>query len=215
MKVLVIAAHPDDEVLGVGGTMAKHAKNGDEVAVVVVSEGASSQYADPNMIQVRRDACKKACKLLGAKKTFFFDLPDAKLMESGIVEITNVISKVMSDFAPNVVYAPDKSELHMDHRMVYEGTLVVTRPYLSTFPKGTLCFYETSFLRFSPFTPSYYSDITDFIDTKIDAFSVYDSEIEDFPHPRSIESIKAVARMRGAESGVDYAEGFVLGRKVW
>jgi LmbE family N-acetylglucosaminyl deacetylase len=215
MKALVIAAHPDDEVLGAGGTIAKHTHCGDEVAVVVVSEGASSQYTDLGMIEVRRNACKKACKLLGVKKFYFFDLPDARLMESGLVEITKVINEAMREFLPNVVYAPDRSELHMDHRIVHEGALVVTRPYLNTFQKGSVYFYETSHLRYSPFTPNYFTDISDFIDTKIEAFSVYDSEVEQFPHPRSIDLIKTLARMRGAEAGVQFAEGFVVGRKVW
>ena len=215
MKALVIAAHPDDEVLGAGGTIAKHTQKGDEVAVVVVSEGASSQYADLGMIQVRRKACKKACKLLGVSKSYFFDLPDARLMESGLVETTKVINGVMSEFLPNVVYAPDRSELHMDHRIVHESALIVTRPYLSTFQKGAIYFYETSYLRYSPFMPTYYSDISDYIDRKIEAFSFYDSEIEEFPHPRSVDLIRTLARIRGAEAGVQYAEGFVVGRSVW
>lgn len=215
MKVLIIAPHPDDEVLGVGGTIAKHSEKGDEVAVTIVSEGVSAQYSDPEMKNVRRNACKEACKLLGVDKFQFFDLPDAKLMESGLVEITRVLNESMKKFSPDVVYAPDLSELHMDHRMVHEAALVVTRPYLELFSGKSIYFYETSTLKWSGFNPNYYVDISKYIDVKIDAFKVYESEIEEFPHPRSLEAIKTVAKFRGVEAGVEYAEGFVIGRKIW
>ncbi len=212
--VLVFAPHPDDEVLGVGGTIAKHTDNGDVVSVVVISEGVSAQYDNPQMLQVRRDACKKACEILGTKNIRFFDLPDARLMETGLVEITAVMSKAMQEFKPDVVYAPDISELHMDHRFVYEATQVVTRPYLDVFKKGTVLFYETSSMKQVPFQAKYYVDITTYIDLKVKAFNAYDSEIEQFPHPRSIEAIRTLAKMRGAEAGTQFAEGFVVGRIV-
>lgn len=215
MKVLVIAPHPDDEVLGVGGTIAKHTSQGDEVTITVVSEGVSAQYSDPKMKDVRRKACKEACKLLGVERIQFFDLPDAKLMESGLVEITKVVNESMNEFSPDILYAPDRSELHMDHRMVYEATLVVTRPYLEIFSGKSVYFYETSTLRYSVFDPSYYVDISKHIDAKIEAFKIYESEVEEFPHPRSLEAIKSIARIRGAEAGVQFAEGFVVGRQVW
>lgn len=215
MRVLVLAPHPDDEVLGVGGTIAKHTSQGDKVKVTVVSEGVSAQYSDPKMKNVRRKACKEAGKLLGVDKIQFFDLPDAKLMESGIVEITKVMNESIKDFSPDIVYAPDRSELHMDHRMVHEATLVVTRPYLEVFAGKSVFFYETSTLRYSPFNPTYYVDISKYIDVKIDAFKVYESEIEEFPHPRSLEAIKTLARLRGVEAGVQNAEGFVVGRQLW
>jgi LmbE family N-acetylglucosaminyl deacetylase len=214
MKVLVIAPHPDDEVLGMGGTIAKHADRGDEVSVAVVSEGVSAQYSNPKMLEVRRTACKKAGKLLGVQNFVFHDLPDGRLMESGLVEITRVINEAIRDYSPEIMYAPDRSELHMDHRMVHEAALVVTRPYLDSFQRGTICFYETSNLKHSAFDPNHYVDISSFIETKIEAFKLYESEVEEFPHPRSLDAIKTIARFRGAEAGVQYAEGFVLGRRV-
>ncbi|MHA1423769.1 MAG: PIG-L deacetylase family protein [Candidatus Thorarchaeota archaeon] len=215
MKILILAPHPDDEVLGVGGTIAKHSHQGDEVAVTVVSEGVSAQYTDPKMKNVRRKACKDACHLLGVETINFYDLPDAKLMDVGIVEITKVINESIQAFKPDIIYAPHISELHMDHRMVYEATLVVTRPYLDSFLKKSVYFYETSVLKCTSFNPNYYVDISEFIDMKIDAFKAYQSEIEEFPHPRSFEAIRTIAKQRGAESGVLSAEGFVIGRQVW
>ncbi len=170
MKVLVIAPHPDDEVLGVGGTIAKHTNQGDEVVVTIVSEGVSAQYTDSKMKNVRRKACKNACQLLGVETINFYDLPDAKLMDVGIVEITKVLGESIGANSPDIVYAPHNSELHMDHRMVYEATLVVTRPYLNSFSKKSVYFYETSTMKSSSFNPNYYIDISDSIDMKIDAF---------------------------------------------
>jgi LmbE family N-acetylglucosaminyl deacetylase len=213
-KVLVLAPHPDDEVLGAGGTIAKHTDQGDDVVVAVVSEGVSAQYEDPGMLHVRRDACREACEILGVKDIFFYDLPDARLAESGLVEITKVLNQAITALKPDTIYSPDFSELHMDHRMVYEASLVVTRSYLPSFQGGTLLFYETSHMKHAPFCPTYFVDISAQIDRKIKAFEVYESEVEEFPHPRSVEAIKTLARMRAVESGTQYAEGFTLGRMV-
>ncbi len=214
-RVLVLAPHPDDEVLGVGGAIIRHVNENHRVGVVVVSEGVSAQYSNPEMLEVRRNACRDACKSLGVEKVFFHDLPDARLQDVGLHRVVEVINSTMDEYNPKIVYAPDRSELHIDHRVVHEAALVVTRPYLRSFQGGAVYFYETSPLKYSMFRPNYYVDITTFMDAKINAFKLYASEIEDFPHPRSLEAIKTLGKMRGAESGLQFAEGFVLGRAVW
>ena len=214
-KVLVYAPHPDDEVIGVGGTIKKHTNNGDEVRVVIISEGVSAQYEDPEMRELRHKACLDAGDALGVKKIVFHEVLDAQFDKTGVLEIAKIVTKELDDFSPNIVYAPHGSELHLDHRITYEAVLVATRPFRDTFYKGKLLFYETSMVRKSPFNPNYYSDITETFDDKIKALYKYTSEIEKYPHPRSIESLKTLAGYRGVEAGVQFAEGFVLGRRVW
>ena len=185
------------------------------MGVAVISEGVSAQYTDPEMLRIRQDACRKACKMLGAEKVFFYDLPDARLQDVGLKRVVDVVDRALEEYNPQIVYAPDRSELHIDHRIVHEAALVATRPHLRSFSSRTVLFYETSFLKYSPFRANYYVDISTLMETKIDAFKLYTSEVEDFPHPRSIEAIQTLGKMRGVEIGRQFAEGFALGRYVW
>jgi LmbE family N-acetylglucosaminyl deacetylase len=206
MRVLVFAPHPDDEVLGVGGMMKRHSNSGDAVAVAVVSEGVSIQYSNDveRMLRVRRDACRKACDILGAEVRFY-DLPDMRLAEAGIVAVTDVLRDAMSWWKPDIIYAPDESELNLDHRMVYEACLVVTRA--SSFD-GDVRYYETTVNKRGPFTPDLYMSIKYSIDAKIEALECYESEVRRFPHPVSAEGIRVTARYRGLERNMEYAEAF-------
>ena len=214
-KVLVYAPHPDDEVIGVGGTIKRHTNSGDEVKVIIISEGVSAQYEDPQMRELRHKACLDAGEVLGVKNIEFHDVLDAQFDKAGVLEIAKIVTEELDKYSPNIVYAPHKSELHLDHRITYEAVLVATRPFRDTFHKGKVLFYETSMVRKSAFIPNYYTDITDTFEDKIRALYKYTSEIEKYPHPRSIESLKTMASYRGLEAGVQFAEGFVLGRRVW
>ncbi len=211
-KILVFAPHPDDEVLGVGGTIKKHSLNGDKIRVVVLTEGVSAQYSDPKMLDVRRNACRNACQILGVDSIEFYDTPDTQMDKVGVLEIAKIVTAEVDKFLPDVVYTTHLSELHVDHRLTYEAVLVATRPHREHMGKIKILAYETGIIRAEGFRPEHYTDITDTMDIKIEAYKNYGSEIEEYPHPRSLEAIETLARYRGIEAGVKFAEGFILVR---
>ena len=208
MKILIIAAHPDDEVLGMGGTIKKIAKNGNRIHLCIVSEGASAQYSDKEMIKIRRKSCIKSGKLLGIKDFTFFDFPDAKLDSIPQLEINQKLEKVISKIKPDIVYTVSSGDLSKDHEKVFESTFVSVRPASSNVKK--FLSYELPGTRRHPFNPNVFEDITNEIKSKNKAFLSYQSEIEQFPHPRSIESIESLAKYRGAQVGIKFAEAFEL-----
>jgi len=212
LNILIIAAHPDDEVLGMGGTIKKLAKMKNKIHLCIVTEGASAQYEDKKMIKVRKEACLKAGKLLGISYFSFLEFPDAKLDTISQLEINKKLEKIISKFKPTIVYTTPNNDLMVDHQRVYECTLVATRPNSSTV-KQLFC-YEIPGIVKKPFQPTFYEDIKNEISFKIKALKIYESEIEKFPHPRSIEIIESVSKLRGMESGLERAEGFEVVRYI-
>ncbi len=208
MNVLVIAAHPDDEVLGMGGTIKKFSDSGNHIELCVVSEGASAQYSDKNMIQTRRESCINAGKILGIEDFKFLDFPDAKLDSTPQLEINIELEKIISDVKPEVVFTVSDGDLSKDHQKVFESTLVATRPINNHITR--VLAYELPGSRISQFQPTIYEDISKEILSKKEAMMKYESEVEQFPHPRSIESIESLAKYRGSQSGLKFAEAFRL-----
>jgi LmbE family N-acetylglucosaminyl deacetylase len=208
--VLVVGAHPDDEVLGAGGTMAKHADAGDEVHVLVVTEGTTQQYDDEDLIaQKRRDA--RACAdRLGASEVHFGDLPDMRLDDVAHVEVNAVIEEVCGAVEPDTVYTHSRREVNRDHVAVHDSTLVATRPGSGV---STVLAYETpSSTEWTPrtdgFEPDLFVDIEGYLDAKVEAFGAYETERREYPHPRSAEALRALARTRGTACGATAAEAF-------
>jgi len=204
----VIAAHPDDEVLGMGGTIKKFSNLGYKVQLCVISEGASAQYSDKNMIQIRRESCISAGKILGIQDFKFLNFPDAKLDSIPQLEINIELEKIISDFKPDIVFTISDGDLSKDHQKVFESTLVATRPVNNHITK--VLAYELPGTRISQFQPTVYEDISKEILSKNEAMMKYESEVEQFPHPRSIESIENLAKYRGSQSGLKFAEAFRL-----
>ena len=211
MNILVISAHPDDEVLGMGATIKKLSKT-NKICLCVVSEGTSSQYSDKKMIKVRRDACKKSSKILGISDILFLDYPDMRLDTIPHLEINKELEKIIKKFKPRIVYSPPSHDLNKDHRKVFESSLVVTRPFSSSVKK-LLC-YEMPGPTRTPFQANVYENVVRFFSYKINAFKMYKSEIRKFPHPRSIEAIENLAIQRGVESSLRRAEAFQLIRSI-
>lgn len=211
MNILVIAAHPDDEVLGMGGTI-KKLSGSNEISLCVISEGASAQYKNKKMIKVRREACKKCGKKLGIKNFYFLNFPDMKLDSIPQLTINQKIEKIIKKVKPEIVFTTPSNDLNSDHRRVFESTLVATRPIRNSVKK--ILSYEIPGVVYFPFKPNTYENILREFNCKIDAFKEYKTEIEDFPHPRSIESIKNLSIMRGIESGLKRAEAFMLIRDI-
>tara|TARA_B110000014_G_scaffold56853_1_gene38393 strand:- start:198 stop:842 length:645 start_codon:yes stop_codon:yes gene_type:complete len=206
MNVLVIAAHPDDEVLGMGGTIRKLSKDGNKVRLCVVTEGATAQYNDKKMILERKNACLKSSKILGISEVDFLEFPDMSLDTIPHLEINKSLEKIIKSFKPFIVYTTPENTLNKDHTLVYESTLVATR---STSTKIKKIFsYEIPGPTKDPFKPNYYENIKKELDLKIKAMKCYKSEIEKFPHPRSIEMINVNSLNRGMEAGLPAAEAF-------
>jgi len=209
MKILVIAPHPDDEVLGMGGTIKKLSKK-NKIILCVVSEGATAQYKDKKMIKVRRDSCKKTAKILGISQTIFLDYPDMRLNLSHL-DINKKLEEIVEKYRPEIVYTAPKNDLNLDHQMVFNSTLVACRPKSGV--KQILC-YEIQGNTKVPFVPNVFENIEKEFPYKIKGFKMYKSEIEEFPNPRSITAIENLAIQRGVESGTKKAEAFELIRVV-
>jgi len=209
MKILVIAPHPDDEVLGMGGTIKKLSKK-NKIILCVVSEGATAQYKDKKMIKVRRDSCKKTAKILGISQTIFLDYPDMRLNLSHL-DINKKLEEIIEKYRPEIVYTAPKNDLNLDHQMVFNSTLVACRPKSGV--KQILC-YEIQGNTKVPFAPNVFENIEKEFPYKIKGFKMYKSEIEEFPNPRSITAIENLAIQRGVESGTKKAEAFELIRVV-
>ena len=211
MNILVIAAHPDDEVLGMGGTIKKlSSKN--QVDLCVVSEGATAQYTDKKMIQVRKESCKKASKILGIKKITFLDFPDMRLDTIPHLELNKSVEQIISKNKPQIVFTTPNNDLNKDHQIVFETTLIATRSTSSNVKE--ILSYELPGIIKNPFLPNRYIEINKEIKHKINAFKMYKSEIEKFPHPRSIEAIKNLSIQRGIESGLKNAEAFQIIKSI-
>ena len=209
MNILVIAPHPDDEVLGMGGTIKKLSKK-NKIILCVVSEGATAQYKDKKMIKVRRDSCKKTAKILGISQTIFLDYPDMRLNLSHL-DINKKLEEIIEKYRPEIVYTAPKNDLNLDHQMVFNSTLVACRPKSGV--KQILC-YEIQGNTKVPFVPNVFENIEKEFPYKIKGFKMYKSEIEEFPNPRSIIAIENLAIQRGIESGTKKAEAFELIRVV-
>jgi LmbE family N-acetylglucosaminyl deacetylase len=216
MRALVITPHPDDEVLGCGGTIAKFSANGWEVHNCIVTEAYLPDWSE-DFIRSRMKEIEAANKILGVKKTHFLSFPAAKLDTVLHKELNESISGVVNEVTPDVVFIPHRGDLHMDHRLVFESSLVALRP-LSCNATKVLSYETLSETEWgwatSPFTPNIYVDISSTIGQKIEAMKAYGSEVKQPPHPRSFDVIEYLARKRGSEIGVKFAETFMLIREI-
>ncbi len=215
-KVLVIAPHPDDEVLGCGGTIAKHTNKGDIVDLCIVTQPYVPEWPE-SYIHNKKKEIEKSRNILGIRDVYFLDLPTVKLDNLLQKDINNKLYEVINKVSPDIVYIPHKGDLNRDHRIVFECALVALRP-IGCRAKKILSYEVLSETEWgqsiTPFVPDYYVNISSTISKKCDAMLAYSSELKSEPHPRSIEIIKANAKKRGSEVGVSYAESFLLIREV-
>jgi len=211
MRILIFAAHPDDEVLGMGGTI-KKLSNQNQVDLCVVSEGATAQYTDEKMIQKRKEACKKSSKILGIKNISFLDFPDMRLDTIPHLEMNKSLEQIISKIKPKVVFTTPHHDLNKDHQIVFDSTLIATRS--TTTGVKEILSYELPGVVKTPFLHNRYVDINNQIKYKINAFKMYKSEVEKFPHPRSIKAIENLSIQRGIESGLKNAEAFEIIKSI-
>ena len=209
MNILIIGAYPDDEVVGMGATIKKLSKK-NKIFLCIVTEGATAQYDDKKMMKVRRDACIKSSKLLGISKVKFLDFPDMRLNLSHL-DINKKLEEIIEKYKPKIVYTAPKNDLNLDHQAVFDSTLVACRPKSGI--KQILC-YELHGHTKVPFAPNVFENIEKEFSYKIKGFKMYKSEMTEFPHSRSIESIENLSAQRGIESGLQRAESFQLIRSI-
>ena len=227
-RTLVVAAHPDDEVLGCGATMARISSNGGTVQTIFLADGESSRFLTSEIdskkvtkrIQDRKIAANSAAMILGSLPPKFFDLPDNRLDTIPILEIAKIIEQEMALFKPNRVITHFSDDINVDHRIVHEAVLIATRPQSEIRIREVICFELPSSTEWRPpgsgqiFSPNLFIDVKGFEDQKFAALKAYEAEMRPFPHPRSNEAIQALMNWRGATSNLYSSEAFVLARGI-
>jgi LmbE family N-acetylglucosaminyl deacetylase len=227
MQILVIAAHPDDEVLGCGGTIVKHVQNGDEVHVVILAEGVTSrdkvrerESRVGELSQLAR-AAHEAGRILGVQSVELHDFPDNRMDSVDLLDVVKVVEMAIDKYKPDMVYTHHAGDVNIDHRIVHQAVVTACRPLPGQCVKTLISFEVLSSSEWQTpgsapaFVPNYFVDISNCLDKKLKALEAYESEIRFWPHPRSLAAVEHLARWRGATAGVEAAEGFVLGRKLW
>ncbi len=219
MKHLIIAAHPDDEILGCGGIINKLKKKGLDSYVLILTGGAETRYAK-DMELVLKNNAYEANKLVGTKEVFFEELPNQQLDTIPLLKIIQAIEKYIAEIKPEIVFTHHGGDLNKDHRLVYEATITAVRPIVGQMVKRIYSYYVPSSTEWNfiegdkVFVPNVYIDIKEEVDTKIQAMRCYACECRPYPHPRSPEAIKAYAQYWGITVGIEYSEPFKLIRGV-
>jgi LmbE family N-acetylglucosaminyl deacetylase len=218
-RVMIVAPHPDDETLGVGGTIAKYSAQGADIFVLIVSGHLPPLYSRKDYDKTVHEA-QSAFKLLGVSQSEFLEIPATMINSKPLHKVNGRISKIINDFKPHIVFCP-YPDRHIDHRLIFDSVMVATRPVGIGRDIEILAAYETlsethwNAPHIEPnFTPNWVVDITEQIDNKLDALSCYKSQISDFPGPRSIEAVEALAKFRGTQAGFGYGEGFHVIRMI-
>ena len=219
MKVLVFAPHPDDEVIGVGGTIAKLADAGDDVYVCIVTSGQPPIY-DPNDTLAAQDEARRADELLGVKETIFLNFPAVMLETVPRYQLNGKISETINNIKPDEVYIPHRGDMQIDHQMVVDSCMVGLRPRGDDIPKRVYAYETLSETGWNipnttnEFIPTVYENISDTLQKKLSAMRLYSMQTMDFPNARSIEAIEALSKFRGATVSVNAAEAFALIREI-
>jgi LmbE family N-acetylglucosaminyl deacetylase len=222
VSVLVVAAHPDDEVLGAGGTIARLAADGVEVDVAILGEGITSRYAargeaDAALLDELAGASRRAADRLGVRELVLERLPDNRFDSVPLLDVVHLVEALVARFAPDVIYTHRAGDVNVDHDVVHRAVLAATRPVPGSCVRSVYAFEipsSTEWAFGSPFSPAVFVDIADTLDAKVAAMQLYETEARPFPHPRSPEALEALARTRGAAAGLAAAEAFELVREI-
>jgi LmbE family N-acetylglucosaminyl deacetylase len=216
---LVIAPHPDDEVLGAGGAMARWAREGHPVHVLVVTRGRPPLYSDEEEARCRAEA-RAAHGRLGVAATTWLDLPAAGLDGLPHRELNGRLAEAVLAVAPDELYLPFLGDLHLDHQLVFRSALVAARPCRPAWPRRVYAYETLSETNWNApyltpaFVPNHFVDITATLDTKLEAMALYRSQVQPPPHERSLQALRALATLRGATVGLGAAEAFICIRSL-
>ena len=225
MDVLIVAAHPDDEVLGCGGTVARMVREENSVYIAILGEGITSRYdererADQGLVDALHARSRKVAEVLGATELFTYDLPDNRFDTVPLLDVVKIVEGLIESLKPEVIYTHHGGDLNIDHQVVHRAVLTASRP-LADCPVKRLYAFEVpsstewSFGQLQPvFRPNVFTDISATLETKIEAMGLYEDEARPFPHPRSPEALRAIARKWGSTVGMEAAEAFELIREV-
>lgn len=221
MKILTVVAHPDDETLGAGGTMARYAAEGHEVMVLIVTDGVGARH---DQFEQQRLCAIRACEVLGVTNVSLAGLPDQRLDGMALLDVVAPIEKAVSEFRPDVLLTHYMEDVNQDHRAVFSASMIAARPTPGSSVRRFLCFETASSTEWAPpfpgttFAPNVFVDISQTLETKLAAMSCYgdtfESEIKQYPHPRSLAALDLYARHRGVMNGVHAAEAFMQVRHV-
>ena len=225
MNYLVIAAHPDDEILGCGGSIARWSEEGHDVHLLIMAEGETSRDEKRDtsnkidQLKSLKQAGLKASKKVGAKSIEFLDFPDNRMDSVDLLDVIKHIEKKVNQIKPTVLITHHIGDLNIDHLIIHKAVMTACRPEVHKSVKKILTFEVNSSTEWnSPgsndFSPNLFIDITNFIEQKLTALSYYESEMRKEPHPRSIEGVKNLAKLRGYSVGLDYAESFMVIREI-
>jgi LmbE family N-acetylglucosaminyl deacetylase len=219
-KILVIAVHPDDETLGCGGTLLKHKANGDEIHWLIVTDIKESEGYDISAIKQRNKEIKKVENLYGFTSVNKLDLSTTKVDTYSMSVLVSKISSVIDRIKPDTIYLPFKGDVHSDHKYIFDAAYSCTKIFRYPFIKKIYMMETLSETEFSlstkedSFVPNVFIDISKYMNKKIEIMNIYESEIGKHPFPRCEKNMRALATYRGATSGCDYAESFVLLKEI-
>lgn len=225
-KIIVFAAHPDDEIMGCGGTMARHAKEGDEVHVVILAEGVTGRddYRDrarrKDSLSALAVAAHKANRIIGVKSLTLEEFPDNRMDGVELLDVVKCMERHIESIKPSLVYTHHIGDVNVDHRLVSQAVVVACRPQPGHCVKELLFFEVASSTEWQPamegftFLPQVYVDVSDHMRVKMRALAEYHEEMRPWPHARSYKAIESLAQWRGVSVGVEAAEAFQMGRAL-
>ena len=222
-SVLIVAAHPDDEVLGCGGIIARHARAGDRVNVLLLAEGATAREGlrdEPGAVAALRDAAVAAARVLGAGEPRFCGFPDNRLDTVPMLDLIRPIETLAREIEPHTVYTHHHGDLNVDHRLTHEAVVTAFRPTPGRTAHALYAFEVLSSTgwaapsRETAFAPTRFVDIGETLEAKIAALDCYRAEMRAFPHARSVEAVRALAACRGASVGLHAAEALCVIREI-
>ncbi len=225
MDVLIVVAHPDDEVLGCGGTIARMTREGNTVYIAILGEGITSRFehregADQTLVDALHARSQKVAELLGVTELFTYDLPDNRFDTVPLLDVIKIVEELIERLKPEVIYTHHGGDLNVDHMVVHRAVLTASRPVIDCLVRKIYAFEVPSSTEWAfnqlqpPFHPTMFVDINTTLETKVNAMLMYESEVRSFPHPRSSESLRANARRWGSVAGLDAAEAFQLIRHI-
>ena len=215
-KIMVVSAHPDDEILGCGGTLIKHRESGDKIDWLITTTMKESHGFLEKKIESRKNEIDKISKKLNIHKTYILDYPTMHLSDECLISMISKISDIFIESRPETIYLVNRSDAHSDHLITFKAVIACTKSFRYSFIKKVLmyeCISETEFapaLIENQFIPNYFVDISQYLKEKLELMSIYKSEVGKHPFPRSLKNIKALSTFRGASVGVEYAEAFQL-----
>lgn len=217
----MIATHPDDETLGCGGTLLKHRDNGDEIYWMIITGVSEKMGYSQKFITARKQEIEEIAEEYKMNDVYKLDFPAAQLDKVSLGDIISKIGQVFEQIKPQIIYLPNRSDIHSDHRITFETVMSCTKSFRYPFIKRILMYETISETEFSPplegkaFQPNSFCDISDYMEAKLKILDIYKSELGEHPFPRSKRNVKALATYRGATAGVEYAESFMILKDIF